>query len=402
LIAVFCAAVLPFQRGLAAVLILLPISNAYVGAMAAGILLLRWAITELPRVVVHRRAAVVVGIVSAFLLLAIAQSAIVSSDYARLVSESSQWVLGVGLFVAIMLHNQNVQQHRYAPQQSIAHALAYSAVLLAVCQLTLKWLDMSPDETSATPMLSPTNNYVSILALFGLVVLPMVFPAEFHPKWRLPMFCFAFAAMYFNESRAAMLLTIAAVGFRLINSIRDIRAVLVIGAVITVLGASLLLVLAKAALYDPQSVGSVTDFQTNYSNLERLGILFYAWELFNANPWGSGIGSSSDLFSSNPYTIGTYPDAHNMLAMLAVELGWLGVAAYLMLFALLSIETLRRLLKRDAACLLPALLLTTTFYDALLFNGVLAIYFWTLLAIVITSTRAASRLVLLVPVPTRS
>ena len=84
-------------------MILLPVSNAYLGALAIGILLLRWMIVDLPYVVTPKRSAIVIGIVSTFLVLALAQSAVVSSDLARLASESSQWVLGVGLFVSFLL-----------------------------------------------------------------------------------------------------------------------------------------------------------------------------------------------------------------------------------------------------------------------------------------------------------
>ena len=267
-------------------------------------------------------------------------------------------------------------------------ALAFSALLLAVVQLSLKWLDLSPDETSATPMLSPTNNYVSILALFGLVVLPIALPTAFSPKLRWPMICLAFAAMYFNDSRAAIVLIVATVAFSFVISIRGVRALLTLGVVVVAIVASAMAFFIRAALYDPTSIGSLMDFQTNFSNLERIGILIYARELFNAAPLGSGIGPSSDLFVANPYTIGAYPDAHNMLAMLAVELGWLGVVAYAVLFAYLTSEAWRLLMRWDAASLLPAVLLLNTFYDALLFNGVLAVFFWIFLAIVVNSTRS--------------
>ncbi len=389
------AFLLPFPAGLAAVIVLAPISNAYVAAAAMGILLLRWLWADLPGIVAPRAALTWAWAVGGYIVLGLALSAITSTNLLRLVSEGAQWILGAGMFIATVL-SMGPELRR-----TLVRALAVSAVLIAATQAALWLSGWTADESSSIPMLTWPNNYVSILGLFGLVVLPNVYPDSISAKWRLPLLVIAIAAMFFNQSRAALLLSaLVLAGWMILRRRNPAWVVPIAGMMLVVMGVAMA-VAVRGAIADPAGVASLGDFQTNYSNLERLGILIYAWELFVMLPFGSGIGSSSDLFVNNPYTVGAYPDAHNMLAMLAVELGWLGVIGYAALAFFLAKHVLTCLVHWNAALLFSAALLLTTVYDALLFNGILAAYFWIYLAVLVAPSEAG-RTVYLVMYPAKA
>lgn len=394
-VAAALAFLLPFPAGLAAVIVLAPVSNAYVAAGAMGILLLRWLWADLPGIAASRTAVAWAWGIGGYIVLGLALSALTSSNLLRLATESAQWMLGAGMFIATVL-SMGPELRR-----TIVRALAASAVLIAATQAALWLSGWTADESSSIPMLTWPNNYVSILGLFGLVVLPNVYPDSISAKWRLPLLVIAIAAMFFNQSRAALLLSALVLAGWMILRRRNPAWIVPIAGLMLAVMAGALIVAVRGALADPAGVASLGDFQTNYSNLERLGILIYAWELFVMFPFGSGIGSSSDLFINNPYTVGAYPDAHNMLAMLAVELGWLGVIGYAALAFFLARQALSGLVHWNPVLLFAAALLLTTIYDALLFNGILAAYFWIYLAVLVAPP-AAGRLVHLVMYPAKA
>ena len=118
----------------------------------------------------------------------------------------------------------------------------------------------------------------------------------------------------------------------------------------------------------------------SYSNLERLALLLTSVQLFIENPSGYGLGSTSSLFANSFLTSGSYPHPHNALAMFIVELGVVGGALYLVLLMRLAAIAWRafgqlslRPMEATFALSMAAAVTAMTVYEAVFFNGSLAV-----------------------------
>ncbi len=94
--------------------------------------------------------------------------------------------------------------------------------------------------------------------------------------------------------------------------------------------------------------GVVADSGTNFSDLERVGLLVASWRLFAERPWfGWGWGSVDSLIPQVPETTLSYPHPHNTYAHFAVELGLPGLLLILTLYAALGFKGIALAHRRD-------------------------------------------------------
>jgi O-antigen ligase len=260
---------------------------------------------------------------------------------------------------------------------------------LTVLQLTLRLAGIEiPEDSGTSLLLTEPSNYTALFVLFGLVVTPLI-AEEFsnRPKVVVVLGALGLFGIWFNDSRSMLLVGVALCAIRLAELRPAITAAASAVGVAAVVTSPIVL---NDLLYDSNSVFSIGNFQTNFSNLERLGLIVHSVYYFADHPFGGGIGSSSDIYASSPYTIGSYPTAHNTLAMLMVELGWLGVVFYLALVILLVALGVRFFRRRNPAVVLAAALFPVTVLDAVFFNGAISIVFWTFLGFLVAEIQQRS------------
>lgn len=386
MIAAAGALALPFSRGAQFVLALAPFSNAYGAAGATVLVLLRWAFTELPGLSMSRITLQKVSVALGFLVGAVIISGFVADDLLRLASESAQWVIGVGLFCAIVIGG------REPHERPILMGMVYGGVALAFAHLFMRVFGLPVDALAVMPfMVSEGNNYAALYALVALVILPA------HPAMRLSTPAY---------------LVLAAIGI-MVTVLHDSRAQMVIGggviAMVILLrrftprvalgtaaaGALVLVVVAmqflRESLFSSTSVVSLANFQTNYSNLERLGLMIHSFVFFAAHPAGAGLGASSDVFPNSAFTIGSYPTPHNTLALLIVEIGWWGLIAYVVGAGLLLRAGLRDCLAGQPFGIAAIAAVGLSIIDAVFFNGSVSLVFWVLMAFALRGDVAERR-----------
>lgn len=369
------ALALPFSRGAPFVLALMPFANAYGNAVATGLLLLRWALLEVPvisisRARLHRVSAALVFLVGALIL-----SLFVADDLVRLASESVQWVVGVGLYCALIIGGR--QPH----ERTCVLGLIAGGAALAVAQIFMNVFDVSVDETAVLPFMIPNgNNYAALYALVALVVVPAHPAARLSTPAYLVLAALGVALIWLQDSRAQLLIAGGVIAGVVLLRHMNPRLALVVA-----IGASLgflfvLLHFMRESLFSNSSVLSLANFQTNYSNLERLGLMLHSLEFFSTHPLGAGVGASSEVFPNSPFTIGSYPTPHNTFALMVVELGWLGLIAYVAGVAALLRVGVRACLAGDPLGLGALTAVAVSLIDAVFFNGSVSLLFWLLLA----------------------
>jgi O-antigen ligase len=372
LMAAAVAALVPFRMGLTALILLLPFSNVYAFAVAVLVLLARWLATDARERQMNVARAQGVLLICAVVFMAVFESAFTSDDLLRLGTETSQWALALGLLaITVLSLDGNLEK-------SIVRSFAVSGVVLGIVQIAGTAAGLQTPEEDVTPFfMVGESNYTALFAMFALVALPLSLPEYVGGRRNLMLLVSSgFLVIFLNESRAQLAVALLLLFIYLLCRIARTWVFVLLSLVVPGLVAVAGLVTVQQGLYNPQSLGSLFNFDTNYSNLERLGLLLHAVELFLANPIGYGIGSSSDLFLNSPYTVGSYPTPHNTLAMLIVEWGVLGLAAYLLLMGYLLTKAIGFYARRDTRAILPVALFASTVLDAVFFNGSVAILFW--------------------------
>jgi len=378
MIAAAGALALPFARGGQFVLALTPFSNAYGAAGATALVLLRWALFEMPGRSISRGALRKISVALGFLVGAIIISSFVSDDLLRLASESAQWIIGVGLFCAIVVGG------REPHERPILMGMIAGGVALAFTHFALRALEISVDAFAVMPfMISEGNNYAALYALVALVILPAHPAARLSTPVYLALATIGIAVTVLHDSRAQM-----AIGGGIVVMVVLLRHLKprVALATVAVGGLALILIAAqflRESLFSNSSVVSLANFQTNYSNLERLGLLLHSLDFFSTHPVGAGLGASSDVFPSSPFTVGTYPSPHNTFALLIVEIGWWGLIAYVVGVLVLLRTGIRACLRGQPFGVAAIASVGLSIIDAMFFNGSVSLVFWLLLAFIL-------------------
>lgn len=376
LVAAVGALALPFARGLPFVLALTPFANAYGAAAATAIVLVRWSVTELParrltRLTIHKVTASIV-----FLVCAIALSGFVAGDLLRLASEGAQWIVGVGLFIALLIGGNSPHEG------AVVRGLIASGAMLAAAHILMRALDLHVDETATLPfMISEGNNYAALFFLVSLVIVPAHPAARLSTPVYLVLAALGFSGIVLHDSRSQEFIAVVVVGAVLLlrHTTPRVAVAVALGGVAVVM--LVLLQFLRDSFFSNSSVLSLANFQTNYSNLERLGLLLHSLQFFAANPLGAGLGASSDVFPDSPFTIGSYPTPHNTFAQLIVELGWLGLVAYAAGVLSLLRAGIRDCLGGRPFGIAAIAAVGLSVIDAMFFNGSVSLLFWVLLGL---------------------
>ena len=386
LIAVAGALVLPFSRGAPFVLALAPFANAYGAAASVAAVLLRWALLELPGVSIPRRVLQKAAIAVGFLFCALAVSFFVADDLLRLASESAQWLIGVGWFCALIIGG------REPHERAVIMGMIAGGVALALAHVLMRVLELQVDEYAVMPfMLTDNNNYAALFALVALVMLPAHPVARISTTTYLLLASLGIVVTILQESRAQTLMAAGVVGVVLLLRHVKPRVALAMADVTTVGVLAAMLIFLRESMFSADSVVSLANFQTNFSNLERLGLILHSVDFFSSHPLGAGLGASSEVFPSSPFTIGSYPTPHNTFAMLIVEIGWLGLIAYIFGVLVLLRTGVRGCLSGEPFGIAAVAAVGLSVIDAVFFNGSVSLVFWLLLAFTMGATKADQR-----------
>jgi hypothetical protein len=374
---------MPFSRGAPFLLALAPFSNAYGGAAATTIVLLRWAVLELPSKSLPRPVLIKVGLAIGFLAGAVTISGFVTDDLMRLASESAQWIIGIGWFCALVIGGD--EEH----ERLVILGTAAGGIALTLAHVLMRAFQTPVDEFAVMPfMLTYGNNYAALFALVALVILPAHPAAHLATPSYVVLASLGLLMTLMEEARSQ-----TAVGAGVILAVvllRHFRPRFALTLV--VFGGSAVIVamlwFLRDSLYSNASVISLVNFQTNFSNLERLGLLIHSVVFFAAHPFGAGIGASSDIFPSSPFTIHSYPSPHNTFALMIVEIGWWGFIAYVVGVACLIRNGVRDCLAGNPFGIAALAAVAVSVLDAMFFNGSVSLVFWLLLAFVARDTDA--------------
>lgn len=375
LLAAAQALVFPVRTSLPCLLLFLPFCNAYGAALAGAIIVGRWLTLDR-----HGAAPLTFAVwaPAAIFALALVPAIIEVSDLARFFSESAQWLLSISLYVIVCVDR--------SPEltRSVARGFACGAVLLALAQLTARALDVElTDDVSTVLLRSDASNYASFYYLIALVLVPLSLSEAGAGRVRLVLFLLGLTMIFYNESRAQFAAAAAIGIYAALRASRRPWMWLSVGIAAVAVPATILLARFRDDVFNPDSPFSLLNFANNYSNLERLGLILYAINLFLVNPFGYGIGTSSVLFPAASFTLGSYPSPHNTFAMLIVEFGVLGLAAYAALALFLSVLALRGLVGQVKGGEIALGLLMATVFDAVFFNGIISILFFVTMALTI-------------------
>ncbi|RXK55719.1 O-antigen ligase domain-containing protein [Oleiharenicola lentus] len=242
-------------------------------------------------------------------------------------------------------------------------------------------------ELDWSSFVAPTeNNYASIYILLFGVALPasQMFSGKRGRILYTVSIMLGVAAINYHSSRAAMVAALACLAMGVaIGRTRLVTAIRILMLLAAGLAGAVYLFRGED-LYNPDSVASLVNFDSNFSNVQRLQYLRAAGYSLVNFPFGQGIGTASAYFTHNVFIEMESPTPHNTAALLATEMGVLGLVSYVLLALYLLGRALATLLRRYRQpvghrrlfIILPLILLMVSIYDAVFFNGGLtAIYF---------------------------
>jgi hypothetical protein len=382
-VAVASALALPFSRGAAMVLALTPFMNAYGAAAATAVVVGRWAIMDLSSRKISRSHLRWLCTVVAFVLGAVVLSGLVAQDLLRFASESAQWLVGVGLFCAVLVGG------RGAHERPVILGMVAGGLAMALAHVFMRTLELTVDETAVMPfMISTDNNYAALYALVALVILPAHPSAKISTPIYLLISAMGVMVTILQDSRAQMLIAGGVMGMVVLLRHLKPRVALATLGIAAALVAFVAAHYLRESLFSSQSLVSLANFQTNFSNLERLGLLLHSMDFFSSNPLGAGLGASSSVFPDSPFTIGSYPSPHNTFALMIVESGWWGLFAYLAGTCALLFIGARDCLAGRAFGIAAMAAVGLSVVDAVFFNGSVSLVFWLLMAYIVRNSSA--------------
>lgn len=266
-------------------------------------------------------------------------------------------------------------------------SILFSGLLLSLLEIVIHIMSLNIDTTAFLG--ASANNYGSYYIIFSTIVLPFFIIKRIN--LRLFIILAGFYAVYINEGRAMQLVALAIIAMELIfyknkPSIK-VAKILLISVLIFFLPSKISYAALEDAAYRPQTLVSVINFDNNFSNLERLNLLILSYDKFLEKPWGHGIGSSTDIFKGNSYTvIQIYPHPHNTLAFMAVELGIIGIWIYLYLLYMLLKKyiSLKDHKKKSFVRNGAFIFFCFTQVEPFLYNGLLSLLGFMILAVIIS------------------
>lgn len=291
--------------------------------------------------------------------------------------------LGIGLLALLILRASVLNQRDL---RLVAIGFFAAAVVLSIYSVSRGLTGVSLNTRS---LISPhPANYAALVILFGLLTFASGLTSAYsrrHAPVTVLMSVFLLLGIYYNESRASL-----AVGLLSLALLSVLRGRLLAALTVFRVTAIAIIVVAAAAgvvvvmpdLLISQMFASTVDFGgRNFSNMERVFLLLQSIELFQSQPMGHGVGSTSNLFSVSLLTQESYPHPHNTLAMFAVELGVIGIVIYALILSALftafrqGIQGVHNRPEFVTRFMLvaPVAFGLATVYEAIFFSGTLAL-----------------------------
>lgn len=230
----------------------------------------------------------------------------------------------VFIFLVVILKQKNIFPKYFL--KSICCGLLTGSIILSlniiITYFNFNYIDQ---EEFSYFSISGTFNYSAFYMFFGLIVSPYIL---FKKKiYRILLFLLFAVAVFFLQTRSSFILGIIFFIFLSVE-IKNLRN-FISSSIIFFLLLSLLL---NSNYVDENNqndiVYSVSNFENNTSNLERLQMVTNSFEGINTNPFGAGLGNTEILLKKiNIY----HPHAHNVLANWIYELGYYGIILYVLL-----------------------------------------------------------------------
>ena len=292
--------------------------------------------------------------------------------------------LGICLMASCFLYNSIRDS---AELKKFLIFLISSAFLLAALEFLIDFFGFQISTTSLVD--SKATNYTSIYMILAVLPFGLVYFKSIFTKIFLLLICLEIASL--NQGRAMYLISLALFAVYLLRN-RSPFFNLVFLSISAILLFSFISIYGEDLLYVNDSIFSLLNTSTNFSNLERLSLLSYSYELFIENPFGHGIGSSAEIFRGNLVTINDhYPHPHNTLAFFAVELGVVGIFLYLYLFGALfySSFSIKKGKYRTLAFLLSLALFLISIASTIFYNGVITILSFIIISIIFLTKKVA-------------
>ena len=299
-------------------------------------------------------------------------------------SEYIQLVIAI-LLLIYLYHSINTKKQLL----NIFKYMMYSGIILAFFEIIIFLIDQDINTSSLVGRVA--DNYCSFYLVISTIILPLYFMKE-NKIWIFDIL-FGFYAVYINESRAMMLLSILFLVKQFI-SFNSIYFKILMSTIMLVVINYIYITFDASLIYDPNSIYSVLNFENNFSNLERLNLLFFSYDLFINNPFGYGLGSSYDLFTNNPLTVNDfYPHPHNTFAFLAVEQGLIGILIYFYFFYSLfkSVNNIYDLKIKKLVFNIALALFLYSLVDVLFYNGILMLIIFMLYGTVLASSKVGKK-----------
>ncbi|MEP1151842.1 MAG: O-antigen ligase family protein [Balneola sp.] len=217
--------------------------------------------------------------------------------------------------------------------------------------------------------ISGTSNYTSFYLYLGFILFSSLFVRNTFLK--LFFYFLGFYSILMLNTRSIFLLSVVTI---ILSNFRITFKEVSIGIVTVISTFFILLYFDFFDSSDPNDpLYSIINWEKNFSNVERLYLLFVGYKSILSSPLGFGFGGSEQILSSDPLIDGKHPHFHNTIVDLMVTFGWLGLLIYIFFFIKPLLDLVKNLkfdnkFRRTGFALLMSLVLYSLI-ESIFFNA---------------------------------
>ena len=210
--------------------------------------------------------------------------------------------------------------------KSICYGLLIGSVILSL-NIIIKYIffnGLNPENFKYFSI-SSTFNYSAFFMFFGLIVSPSILFKKIF--YKILLFLLFVVAVFFLQTRSSFIFGIIFFIFLSVE-IKNLRNFISSSIIVSL---SLYLFLNSTYVDENDQndiVYSISNFENNTSNLERIQMIITSFEGINTDPFGAGLGNTKILLKKIQIY---HPHAHNVLANWIYELGYYGIILYVLL-----------------------------------------------------------------------
>lgn len=259
-------------------------------------------------------------LILAFLLVSIN---FFGQDNGYQLSELVQILVFVFLLISLNLRNFFTQQFL----KSVCIGLLIGSIIMGSNFMIREFVfnDLT-QESLIYFSISGTFNYSAYFMFFGLILVPSLLFKKTSIK--VGLFLLYAVSLYIIQARSSFLLGIISFLFLTLEIKNTTRFLLL----------SLIFLVAINYFLDSSLVSkdnqndiiySITNFENNTSNLERLEMFLFSFEHLENNPLGVGVGNTEIALNKTSID---HPHAHNTLANWIYEMGYVGILLFVLFF----------------------------------------------------------------------